>query len=136
MYEKARSGQLLDNELVVDAMPYFAAPGIYDVYVAFMGIEDAHKTPGFRAMLHSIFTTLHKLAKADIFIGRVCANGLSTSGRSLCRQNMKYLGKHRFSGEVYEANMSDLLNMVFQNSPPLAREYKSLSLAYRTRFTD
>jgi|GEM_PF-1952598 len=136
VYEKARSGKLLDRELVVEAMPYFGPPDIYDVYVAFIGVDKKKAgVSGFWQLVLSMFAVLDKLAKADIFIGRVCANGLSPDGKKLCEKYMEYVCKHEFAGHIYEADMQDLMNKVLLKDSQLAKKYKSVWRTYCSRFS-
>jgi len=82
-----------------------------------------------------MFAVLDKLAKADIFIGRVCANGLSPDGKKLCEKYMEYVCKHEFAGHIYEADMQDLMNKVLLKDSQLAKKYKSVWRTYCSRFS-
>lgn len=134
-YERARSGTLLDKELALETMRHFWIPGTYDIHVPIMGILPEHRNArGNRLLFVSFMDVLTDLAKADIFIGRVCATAFTVAGARLCQMlGMTRLREHESRGIVFESRMIDIISTILERSPSLLKNHKELVRRYTVR---
>ena len=87
--------------------------------------------PGEMGLLISFMDTLDKLAKADIYIARVCANAFTSAGEKLCEElEMTRLAPHVMHGTIYEKSMTNIIIGLLKRGPNLLRNYRSLSRKY------
>jgi hypothetical protein len=125
MYAKAKAGKMLDRELTRKAMEYLAPGSVNNVYIAAMCIKSGYRGGKDRELFVSFLDVLLDLARNDILIGRVCANGLNDSGREMCRAvGLAARMRHKYDGgTVYESSLKAVLTK-------LRRENKKLMLRY------
>lgn len=130
-YERARSGLLLDKELSVETMRYIGFPGNYDVYVPIMGLLPEYRNArGHSLLFRSFMDALTELAKAEIFIGRVCATTFTAAGERLCEElGMERLRTHSSRGTVFEDKMADIIERLSSRGP-LLKGYKFIVRKY------
>lgn len=133
-YDRARNRLFLDKELTMDALCSFNIPGIYDVYIAFIGLLPLYNI-GFHRLFSSFFTVLDDLSRSDIYIGSICANALSPLGRKWCDEiEMRRLGEHKIRGYVYEDRMINILERFESDRAPLLKNFSPLVQRYREKF--
>jgi hypothetical protein len=132
IYERARAGKLLDSELTSDVMRYFGLPGTYDIYIAAMAIRRRYRNgKGDRKLFTSFLDILTELAKEEIFIGKICANGLTETGEKLCQGvGMEFKTTHEFDGKIYEGDIVNILRGLETKSKHIFQDYKELITRY------
>lgn len=125
MYAKAKAGKMLDRELTRKAMEYLAPGSVTNIYIAAMCIKSGYRGGKDRELFVSFLDVLLDLARNDILVGRVCANGLNDSGREMCRAvGLAARMRHKYDGgTVYESSMKAVLTK-------LRRENKKLMVRY------
>jgi hypothetical protein len=113
-------------------MRYFGTPDVYDIYVPILGILPEHRNAkGNALLLTSFMDVLTRLAEADIYVGRVCANAFTDYGEKLCVDlNMTRLVPHVGQGVIFEQSMISIITRLLAESPYLLRRYRSLARRY------
>lgn len=118
-YKRAKSGQFLDSEISRDRQARtvcdFDFPSTYDIYVAYFGIGRKVGKIYIKDLLISFFEVVFFLAREkNIFIGKICANGLSPSGEGFCkRTGMKQMCNSKLdAGMIYEEEMTKIMKNI------------------------
>jgi transcriptional regulator with XRE-family HTH domain len=125
-YARARTGKLLDQELTSEALLPLNFPGIYDIYISFMGILPSYNNAlvgGFYRLLFSLIDVLDQLSNDEvgIYVHSVCANSLTSEARKLCEAvPMPLVAKHEVEGCVFEDTMINIL-MNLRGRIPISR---------------
>ncbi|HEX5724581.1 MAG TPA: toll/interleukin-1 receptor domain-containing protein [Longimicrobiaceae bacterium] len=125
-FAAARRGELSYRALTPDRLRLLELPGWYDLYVSGMGIQARHrKPPAFIRLFDSLLEVAEELARNDVFISQVCANGYTDHGVSLCRSlELERTAAHRERGQVFSAPFAALLGRpVFGRRPGLRALY-------------
>jgi hypothetical protein len=125
IFEKAKSGELFDNELTADKIVTLV-PGIYNVYFSSICLkENYRKKNAFKKLLFSLIKYLEELALDGIFFNEICTLAYSDDGRSLSKTiGLRLYKKHIDHGEIYYGDIYDIL------SQPICKDFKALRSLY------
>jgi len=109
LFEKALRGELEDNEITVDKVRVFCAPGVYNLYFIIFCVAKPYRSFRVSRMLVEAFLSrIEEFAEEGILIHKICANAFTLEGVGLCRSlGMQYLRPHRRRGEIYYLDIRD-----------------------------
>jgi hypothetical protein len=101
VFAKAKSGDLLDSEILFDTVETLDVPGHYNLYFVLIGILPEHQV-GFGKLIDEFFSRIESLAERGIFFREVCANAFTRQGKRLCEGfGMEKVCDHHEFGVVY-----------------------------------
>jgi len=109
LFTKALRGELEDDEITVDKVRLFCAPGVYNLYFIIFCVMKAYRSFRVsRMLLEALLSRLEEFADAGVFIHKICANAYTREGIALCRSlGMQPLGPHRRMGDIYYLDIRD-----------------------------
>ncbi len=109
LFERALRGELEDNEITVDKVRVFCAPGVYNLYFIIFCVAKPYRSFRVSRMLvEALLSRLEEFAEEGILVRRICANAFTMEGVGLCRSlGMQYLRPHRRRGEIYYLDTRD-----------------------------
>lgn len=100
-FQRAKSGELLDSEIILDSVLPLDVPGTYNLYFVLLGVMPSCPAGG-RRLIASFIEALEEFATNGIFFREVCANAFTRDGKRICEAfGMTPLGPHQDFGTVY-----------------------------------
>lgn len=121
LFDRALSGAMEDEEIVVENTILLGAPGILNIYFIIFAIEKRFR--GIRAnrlLLDALLDRLEELSRVGIYVRAICANAFTPEGVGMCKSmGMQYLHPHVRLGLMFYLDLreSDLL---LRSNPELA----------------
>jgi hypothetical protein len=125
-FAKAVQGQLRDGDIKSGRIPD-AIAGVYDVYFVQICLRPVYRMnlKILVQLFRSVFDALTELARSEVFVREVCANGYSEDGQSVCRSfGMTEVGPHVEHGIIFRAPIKLFL------AHRLAKPFEELRKAY------
>ena len=109
LFEKSLRGELEDDEITVDKVHFFCAPGVYNLYFIIFCVTKSYRSFRVNRMLvEALLNRLEEFAEEGILVHRISANAFTKEGIGLCRSlGMRYLRPHCRFGEIYYLDLRD-----------------------------
>lgn len=106
IFAKAKRGELLDSEILLDTVEPLDVPGHYNLYFVLIGVLPDHHV-GFGKLMDEFFSRIESFAERGVFFREICANAFTRHGKRLCEGfGMEKFCDHSEFGVVYLAALS------------------------------
>ena len=109
LFDKTLRGELEDDEITVDKVRFFCAPGVYSLYfVTFVVVKQYRGFRVNRMLIEALLNRLEEFAEQGILVHHISANAFTKEGIALCRSlGMRYVRPHLRCGEIYHLDLRD-----------------------------